>query len=901
MAEKLKIFELDIDVDGIIKRLADLKGETDKLKAAQKGLDTSTQKGREQFVKNDAAIKNLNAEYRSKNKVLTDLTATNQRANTVGQKVNALLNKETQSISGARKSNADLLKIRNELNLSTEQGRKALDRINKKVDQNNKFIKDNASQLEKQKIGIGNYESAVTGAASKVNILGINLGTITTKLFGAQKALIAKRNATLAASGATGGLNKALKLFRIALISTGIGAIVVALGSLIAAFASTQKGTDAINKALAPLKGTFQAIIGIAQDLALKLSGAFTSPQDAVKKLWELIKSQIVNRITAVGDIFRALGKTIQASLKLDFKTAKEGLGELGESVLQLNTGVDDLPNKIKNGLTALGSAASEAGTRITEAANKQKRIVDLGIAIEEGENRLITTRAKLLNQIKEEELVAKNTSLTAKERNDAAERARDLSKELLAEEQGLLNKKIEQKELEQSINDTSREEEKELQELKAQRIQKDTEQKALELKFLSTKKALQTEVEQKRKKAVDEAIKASQDQLALFIAQNDTKNKSFDDELILLKQVKDKKLAILKSQLVAGKLTQTQYDLQELEAKKEHEAKIDELEQEKIEKAADFENRKNELINAIQQQKAESDAEREELRLEQEYEKQILELENLELNEQQKTELLLLLQEQRDLALAALRDKKTKEDVKAEADLAKNKKKIRDKAFNDAIALAGAESKLGKGLLAIKQFLALKESIIEHKRTVGKGKTALSNTTIAAAEGAGQTAKVGFPQNIPLLLAYGVQIAGIVSAIKGAVSSSGKFEQGGLMKVGGKRHSQGGTKYFGEDGTTFEAEQGELIGVVNRNAAAMIERANERYPALGVSKPNYYQQGGIIQPRASQSIDYDLLASKIGANVNEAVANLPSPIVTVEDINAGQQNRIDVIDGANA
>ena len=40
-------------------------------------------------------------------------------------------------------------------------------------------------------------------------------------------------------------------------------------------------------------------------------------------------------------------------------------------------------------------------------------------------------------------------------------------------------------------------------------------------------------------------------------------------------------------------------------------------------------------------------------------------------------------------------------------------------------------------------------------------------------AEGSAQTAKIGFPQNIPMLIGYAAQAAGIFSAIRSAVRSS--------------------------------------------------------------------------------------------------------------------------------
>ncbi|MHA2088260.1 MAG: hypothetical protein ACW972_08280 [Promethearchaeota archaeon] len=125
---------------------------------------------------------------------------------------------------------------------------------------------------------------------------------------------------------------------------------------------------------------------------------------------------------------------------------------------------------------------------------------------------------------------------------------------------------------------------------------------------------------------------------------------------------------------------------------------------------------------------------------------------------------------------------------------------------------------------------------------------------------------------------------------------SGAKFEKGGLQEIGGKRHIAGGTKFMGEDGTAFEAEKGELIGVMNRNAAQHFMAFNNAFPN-GNSTPSFFQGGGVIsQGVSAQSLDTNELA-EITA---EAVASVPAPIVTVEDINAGQVRTVEVESGAD-
>jgi len=157
----------------------------------------------------------------------------------------------------------------------------------------------------------------------------------------------------------------------------------------------------------------------------------------------------------------------------------------------------------------------------------------------------------------------------------------------------------------------------------------------------------------------------------------------------------------------------------------------------------------------------------------------------------------------------------------------------VKQKALDDIISIAGAESDVGRAALVAKQILMAKELVMEIKRTITFSTQAAARSTVAVAEGTAQTAKVGFPQNIPLLIGYAAQAAAIISSIVSAVrsaksaASSGdtgsadtgggqnlgrNYEEGGL--IGGKRHAQGGTM--------IEAEAGEAI--MTRGAVTMFQ-----------------------------------------------------------------------------
>ena len=109
-----------------------------------------------------------------------------------------------------------------------------------------------------------------------------------------------------------------------------------------------------------------------------------------------------------------------------------------------------------------------------------------------------------------------------------------------------------------------------------------------------------------------------------------------------------------------------------------------------------------------------------------------------------------------------------------------KQKIAIREKTFNTAVKLAGEDSRLGKAILVAKTILAARENILEVKKTLLKAQQASIQATVdgaksgsAIAQGTAETSKIGFPQNIPLLIAYAAQAVGIISAVKSAVGKT--------------------------------------------------------------------------------------------------------------------------------
>ena len=156
----------------------------------------------------------------------------------------------------------------------------------------------------------------------------------------------------------------------------------------------------------------------------------------------------------------------------------------------------------------------------------------------------------------------------------------------------------------------------------------------------------------------------------------------------------------------------------------------------------------------------------------------------------------------------------------------------IREKTFNTAIRLAGEESRLGKALLVAKTILAAKENIMEVKKTLIKAQQASTEATVdgakagsAVAQGSAETLKVGFPQNIPLIIAYAAQAIGVISAVKAAV--------GKTKSVAASAGASGGGGSVGIDAPRIQtsAPSFNIVGAAPENQLAQTISAQQQKP----------------------------------------------------------------------
>jgi len=474
----------------------------------------------EQQVKNNLILKETKKEFQDSEKAVIS----NAKANRVNEGSIAQMRLE---VSKAQKQYVNLSK-------AERDNEKIGGALQKQIKEQNDELKELEKNVGINGRSVGDYGKAVEGVlplmggfGQQIQAVVGNLGQIKTaigKFSTAQKGLLTSTKAT----------NGGLKAFRVALISTGIGAIVVALGTLIAAFLSTQRGVDALTKVLRPLQEIMNSILGVVQNLATsgldRLKKAFEDPKQAAIDLGNAIKENLITRILAVPKLIKAaasayinsfkliglgikkvlsdvplIGKFIdKEQLEKDLETAKQevvsSFSELKDASIELSLGVD--VDKVKEAAGAVGDFFSEAAARGTEIDQLTKQIERASISL----NR---EREKGLLIFAQQKKIAEDTNATTQEQLAAAAKAQQALKDVTKLEVDQVNRQVRLAQLKAESNDTDIEGQKEIQDLIAERerIEAQATEKSIEIRNKSN--SIAKAAEDKRLKAIDDIEKA--------------------------------------------------------------------------------------------------------------------------------------------------------------------------------------------------------------------------------------------------------------------------------------------------------------------------------------------------------------------------------------------------------
>lgn len=926
MAGKIKIFELDIDVDAAVKASKNLKDEMSWLDKEMKKIENTAGKNSEVYIKLEAEYKNMRSQYNaSQREIGKMLQIQGKEIKTIEQGRNALAITQKEwakqaALYGTNSKEADALANRT------------------------KMLTDRLKELEKgigdNRRNVGNYADGMKEAISQSSLLSKAQGMLNDVLkvsslviTQAKKQIksisddfkAAKKNAEayagsqLLAKNATTYTSAALKLFRVALVSTGIGALIVLIGSLVAWFSKTQKGIDTVNLVLKTMGGIFDTIIdriakvggAMAKLITGDFKGAWNDLQDAAKGFGD----ELANNTRQTIALERQLQNLNREATLLEFRRAAAN-----RQIDELKTIVDDTTQSTEDRIKASEDLARIEQELADEELENHKQRLANAMGYTEVNEKVLEGLQKLRDGTMEYSELRNSIGLTSSLDGDVDEFLD-------------LFKKVED----------------------AQKKSEQTQRRNLKKQNSLIKEQKRAE-EERAQKATEAAIKENKVRLALFIEQNQNTQKGFAEQLKFAEEKRDKEIAILDQELKAKKLSQTEYELEilkiknkfieeqanitienaqkELDAIKDaHQSRIDagelltdqlvdqefnrldriaeaerEFQQKRLEEGVisreeynkaiaqvdeDYRTQKEEIEQEYNQQKAEAEAidienqrEIEAENLEYDLEKQ---LEYLERKKQQEIEQAEAIGA--DTALINQKYALIEQQIKEAVD--QNKLQLASQTYGNLSTILGKESAAGKAM-------------------------AVSQATIDTYQSA--TAAFKAMAGIPIVgpaLGAAAAAAAVVSGLANVKKITAtkkpdipKAEKGALFDIGGKRHHSGGTKFYGEDGTQFEAEKGELIGVMNRRAAMLFKGFNDTYRDSTRSTGNFFEGGGFVQTAPSpmsfqggvtdKGIDLNEMARLIGQEVGEANRQLPPPVTDVKDVINNVNNYNSVVDGAN-
>lgn len=307
-------------------------------------------------------------------------------------------------------------------------------------------------------------------------------------------------------------------------IGSSIGGLLKSLGILGAAMAvfeymkdvlsRNQQFMDALNTATTALEIVMYKLFDAVKPLGETMKSAFENPQQAVKDLWEVIKTNIINRFEGLILAVQAAGKTMEAAFSFDWDTAKEGALEFGSALIQVGTGLDaEQQEAFVKGVKDFAIEVKEATVSAVEQADALVRLrneVTLLNAEQRGLQLTFQKEAEIQRQIRDD------ISLTIEARQEANDRLGEILEEQFKAEKFAADKRIELAKAELALNSSSVELQAALIDAKTeladlderitgQRSEQLVNEKALEKELFDLKQEIRTATLDAREKELEE------------------------------------------------------------------------------------------------------------------------------------------------------------------------------------------------------------------------------------------------------------------------------------------------------------------------------------------------------------------------------------------------------------
>jgi len=887
MAEKIKLLELDIDVNQLVKNTTDARTSVEKLKEELKLLKKEPAENAKEISILNAQLKNASTQLRENELVLAKYTDT--------QNVNNLTIKE------ARNQLAAISVLwSNEAKLNGENTEAAKKYAEAKLLLTERIKAEEAATGDNRR-NVGNYTQSILEAGKSMGIFGGTFGNIIGSLQGMQGNLIAIRGGLTAASGGATGFAGAMNVVKVAIASTGIGLLVIAIGLLVTWLSKIDPVVDKTQQVFA----AFGAAIDVVKTTILKFVDGIKSVGDLMSKLGTIIANPI--------DSFKQLAGSM-AVAALEAAKLKEAQQDLADAMqvqevltAKANQQVRELILQSKN----RSLSEKERQALLAQAAKLDQEDFERKSKLAEEDLRINTAAIATKAQLNKQEIAnlkAKGVEYAIELLNqgkitqddvDAYKKAQ-LAKIEILDETTTRQEKIQNQSdaLEEKRIAKAEAYRKKLEEDEKKREESLKKKNELIIKEMEQQLRLQQALSERNKVDIvnDDTFQKEELRLAnAFIAEKELLDKKYETEKNLSKGSKKELLEIeTRHKADLAELNNKYNDITEANLKtlsEKAQAQFD-AELENFKKVQDekirIANEANDLLTARREE--------DRLRIATDYEN---ELEIRRLNGENTLSLQI---EQLDRQQAV--------EIAAAEKIGADRNKIYQKYELAKAAIAKEVQRAQLGSLA--DGLGQISELLGKNTAAGKAagiaqatiNTYLGVSQVLAAPPSGPEPLNTITKAIAIATTIGTGIANVANIVKVPT----KFESGGkAATAGGNRHSSGGTKYYGDDGNVVELEQGDNWYVLNRNASSAIGRLsdiNQRYGGVSFHTANnsgFYEEGGLVGDGGllQRSLTGGDIAGVVLQAVDTAFRNV-TIVTKVTDVISETGKYNSLVDGAN-
>lgn len=672
--------------------------------------------------------------------------------------------------------------------------------------------------------GLGGYFKDV---GDEIKNIGVQFKTAQAETVGmttAQKGLTTALNLTSAA----------FKVLKVAIISTGIGALVIALGSLVSYFTKTQAGIEMASKAMAGLGAVINVIIDrfskVGSAIVNLFSGNFKQAANDMKGAFSGIGDEMSREIKLAVQLKDALNQIEKQEVTLSMRRAAN------------KAQIEEL-KKISDDTT---KSTNERMSAAQKAYELEKKDLDLQVQLQErrlantlGYTQMNDEVRKLLDTIK----------------------AGDITADELIGKLGISESNIEDlKEFRDQFNA--------LQELQESSFTRQTEQQnklntlrqEVATKAAEQKKAETEALEAARQKEFEEVRKAEDELLKLITDEREKQRKQV--EVSYNRQIEDLRTRLqTENDLTVGAQQAINTQITALEQQKQTELQA--LSKEALE--AEIQ-QKQEEYNKLLEQEQEAIQVRFETLIEKNLEN---EQTRLEIELQQKKAELDALQQLEGESIEAFNLRK----IKAQNAYNAQKKKLNDYEVQQEQAKLQAISTITGSLSSLFDTLGENNRAFAIlSKTLALAEIAI-NTGKAIAAGTAQAMSVPFPAN---LVAIATTIATVMANITTAINTvkSAKFATGGLVTGPGTGTSDS------------------IPAMLSNGESVMTARTTSMFAPILSS---FNQMGGGVPISVAESSNQTLGEDMLARSIQKGMAGI-RPIVSVEEITQ-VSNRVEVVE----